>query len=106
MKKVVHIPSLGVLVSGSRELDLDTVHAVDAIDEQDQDENECDLHPVLYLGDDWILGDEAVRLTSVIIVASWALLGTHVKILLFRVKGRGTIRSMNSAISKTSSTKT
>lgn len=47
------------LVRGCHELELDPVDAVDAVNEEDQDEDKGDLHPVLYLGHDGALGDEA-----------------------------------------------
>jgi hypothetical protein len=45
---------------GGRQLDLDAVDAVDAINEEDQDEDKGDLQPVLDLGHNGVLGDEAV----------------------------------------------
>lgn len=48
----------------SHKLDLDLVHSVDAVDEQYQDEDECDFHPVLQLGHERALGDEAVNITG------------------------------------------
>jgi hypothetical protein len=46
---------------GSHKLDLDLVHSVDAVDEQYQDENKGDFHPVLHFGHERALGDEAVE---------------------------------------------
>lgn len=44
----------------SHKLDLDLVHSVDAVDEQYQDEDKGYFHPVLHLGHERALGDEAV----------------------------------------------
>jgi hypothetical protein len=44
----------------SHKLDLDLVHSVDAVDEQYQDEDKGDFHPVLQFGHEGALGDEAV----------------------------------------------
>lgn len=40
-----YIPSL--LLVGLGELDLNSVDAIDAVNEEDQDEDKCYLHPVL-----------------------------------------------------------
>lgn len=45
----------------SHKLDLDLVHSVDAVDEQYQDEDKGDLHPVLQFGHERAFGDEAVE---------------------------------------------
>lgn len=107
----MRIPSLGGLLRGGNELDLDAVDTVDAVDEEDEDEDETNLHPVLDLGDDGILGDEAVSRQVRIGVAHEARKGrvlerTHVKILRLTLKGIGTMRSMNRAISTMRRTKT
>jgi hypothetical protein len=49
-----------LVVGGNGQLNLDPVDAVDAVDEEDEDEDKGNLHPVLDLGDDGALGDEAV----------------------------------------------
>ena len=54
-----NVPRVLVVLS-SNEVGLHSINAVNAIDEQDQDEDKGDLHPVLDLGDNWVLGDEAV----------------------------------------------
>jgi hypothetical protein len=89
---------------------LDTIDAVHAIDEEDQDEYEGDPQSVLHLGDDRVLRDEAVEST----VSARDVLGsvcvlerrTHVNIFRRIEKGNGLIRSMNSTISATRSRKT
>jgi hypothetical protein len=40
---------------------LDAINSVDTIDKENEDEHETDLHPILNLGDDRALGDEAIR---------------------------------------------
>lgn len=54
------VRSLVGLLGCGEELDLDTVDTVDAVDEENENEDETDLHPVLYLGDYRVLGDEAI----------------------------------------------
>jgi hypothetical protein len=56
-----YVPStlLGLVGSGG-ELELDTVDAVHAINKENQNEDEGNLHPVLNLGDNGVLGNEAV----------------------------------------------
>lgn len=49
----MHIPSL--LLIGFREFDLDTINAIDAIDEENQDENKRYLHPILQFCYQWTL---------------------------------------------------
>lgn len=46
---------------GSHKLDLDLVHSVDAVDEQYQDEDKGDFHPILHFGHERALRDEAVK---------------------------------------------
>lgn len=58
------VPSLLGLFGGSRELKLDAVNTVYAVNEENENEDECNLHPILYLGDNWILGDEAIPTKS------------------------------------------
>jgi hypothetical protein len=48
------------LLGRGHELQLDAIDSVDTIDKEDEDEYETDLHPVLNLGDDGALGDEAI----------------------------------------------
>ncbi len=55
----MHSPVLGA-VGGHAEFDLDAVHTVDAVNEENEDEDKRDLHPVLDLGNDRILRDEAI----------------------------------------------
>lgn len=50
-----------LLLGSKRQLDLDAVDAVDAVDKENEDEDKRDLHPVLDLGDDGALGDEAAE---------------------------------------------
>lgn len=45
----------------SHKLDLDLVYSVDAVDEQYQDEDKGDFHPVLQFGHERALGDKAVN---------------------------------------------
>lgn len=51
------VPVLGVVVGGC-ELDLHAVDPINAVDEENEDEDEDDLHPVLELRDDGVLGDK------------------------------------------------
>jgi hypothetical protein len=44
-----HVPVLALV--GLGELDLDSVDAVYAVDEENQDKDECDLHSILYFCD-------------------------------------------------------
>lgn len=60
------IPAVLVL-SRNRQLDLDAVNAVDAVNEQNQDEDECNLHPILHFCNDWTLGDEAAKKCTLVI---------------------------------------
>jgi len=79
------------------------VDAVYAINEQDQDEDERDLHPILEFRYQRTLASaELVRLYGEIGEAA------YMKVNIFRriVNGRGMMRSMNSVISATSSRKT
>jgi len=39
--------SVPLLLIGLGKLDLDTIHAVYAVNEENQDEDECNLHPIL-----------------------------------------------------------
>lgn len=48
----------------SHNLKLHPVDAVEAVDEEDEDENKGNLHPVLYFGDQWALGNEAIVILS------------------------------------------
>lgn len=56
-----YVPStlLGLFGSGG-ELELDTVDTVHAVNKENQNEDEGNLHPVLNLGDNGVLGNEAV----------------------------------------------
>lgn len=104
-----NIPSslLGLFGSGG-ELDLDAVDTVHAINEKNQDKDEGNLHPILNLRNDGVLGDKAVGFVSSKPrnKGRLNLVLTHVKILRFTLKGVGKIRSTKSAISKTRSRKT
>jgi hypothetical protein len=53
-----------LLVAHARELNLHAVHAVDAVHEQDQDEDERDLHAILQFGHDGALRDEGEELAA------------------------------------------
>src|SRR4051812_11442823 len=53
------VPILVVLGSFGK-LELDSIHPIDAIDEENEDEDECDLQSVLYFRHDGIFGEEAV----------------------------------------------
>lgn len=95
------VPSLLSLFGSGGELKLDAINAIDAVNEEDENEDEGNLHPVLDLGDDGILRDEAihVRLAVTSVEVERGKGGAHVKILRLTLKGSGTIRSMNSPIS-------
>src|SRR5262249_19390740 len=91
-----------------------------AIDEEDEDEDEGDLHAILDLCDDGALGYEPVeerqgpyqrtcRSESRVCLdagRSGMGRGPHRKILLLTTKGRGRIKSTNSATSAMSRAKT
>lgn len=103
-----YVPStlLSLFGSGS-ELELDTVDTVHAVNKENQNKDESNLHPVLNLGDNWVLGNEAVAPVSTVLrVEGKKFVITHVKIFRLTLKGMGKIRSMNSPISKTRSIKT
>jgi hypothetical protein len=55
------------LFGGSGELELDTVDTVHAVHKEDQDKDEGNLHPILDLCDDGVLGNEAVAAVSVVL---------------------------------------
>ena len=95
------------LFGGIEKLKLNAVDAVDAVDEQNQDEDKSNLHPVLNLCDHRVLGNEAVVSSLGAAMRHVAgCVGTYVKILRLRLNGKGRMRSMNKAISSTSSTNT
>lgn len=96
------------LVGRGGELELDAVDTVHAVNEKNQDKDEGNLHPILNLRNDGVLGDKAVGFVSLKPRDKGRpeLVLTHVKILRFTLKGMGKIRSMKSAISKTRSRKT
>jgi hypothetical protein len=60
-----NIPSslLSLFRSGG-ELELDAVDTVHAVNEKNQDKDEGNLHPILNLRNDGVLGDEAVGFVS------------------------------------------
>lgn len=91
------------IVFGNRcELDLDAVDTVDAVDEENQDEDEGDLQPVLQLRDEGVLGDEAEQDANDQFppgTFQFRARSTYVNTRLLRENGIGTIRNMNSAIS-------
>ena len=51
--------SLVSLLASSNKLNLNTVYAVNAVDEENKDKDESNFHPVLNFCDDGVLGDEA-----------------------------------------------
>lgn len=97
----------GVALACLCELNLDTVDAVDRIDEENQDEDEGNLETILELCDDGVLGDEAIWAMLLAALACskradaavWGGAGSYVNSFLLTVKGRGMIRTMNRAIS-------
>lgn len=84
----------------SHNFKLHPVDAVEAVDEEDEDEDKGNLHPVLYFGDQRALGDEAIVISSARgpkhIGRCWA---SYVKILRLMLNGRGISNSINMAIS-------
>src|SRR5687767_4843549 len=68
-----NVRSFSRVLGGGHEFDLDAVDSVHAVDEEDEDEDECDFHPVLYLRHDLILRDEAIFIWLVIGVLDCAL---------------------------------
>ena len=103
-------PAGAVITGGGGKLDLNTVYAVDAVDEEDEDEYERYLHPILYFGNKRIFGKETKakvrgqRSREVTAGSRWRR--TYVKILRFTVKGNGTIRTTNKPISAMSNMNT
>lgn len=59
---IVRLRCRSTLVLGLRQLNLNAVDTIDAVDEQDQDEDEGDLQAVLEFGDQWVFGDEGEEL--------------------------------------------
>jgi len=53
-----------LLLVGLGELDLDSIDAVHAIDEEDKDEDEGNLHSILDFCDEWGLRDEGKHLSA------------------------------------------
>ena len=105
IKGVRYIPSL-VLI-GLRELDLNSVDAVDTVNEEDQDEDKCNFHPVLKFRHDWTFA--AVWGVSRCLLIDddregWAYM--KVNILRRMVNGRGMMSPTKRAISATRSRKT
>ena len=116
---VHYLRSLLVGFRGGDELGLHAVDAVDAVDEQNENEDETNLHPILNLGYYRVLGDETVFMvrngcsikTGVHFREGGGVGGggvffcegicTYVKILRLTLKGRGMMRSMNMPISST-----
>lgn len=109
-----NVPRAIVIFTGSRQFELNTIDAVDAVDEENKNEDECDFQTVLQLGYEGIFRDETVgrimlgiRVTGLQAKAcARQYLGTYVNILLRMANGRGIIRSMKRAISATRSRKT
>lgn len=58
---VKNVRSLAVLLRSSRELHLNSVDAINAVDEEDKYEDKCNFQPILYFGHNWVLGDEATQ---------------------------------------------
>jgi len=54
--------SLLSVLSGRHELNLNAVDSVDTVDEENENEDKGDLHPILDLGNDRVLGDEGEKL--------------------------------------------
>ena len=67
-RKKGSVRSLGGVLRGSDKLNLHAVDSVHAVDEQNEDEDECDFHPVLDLRDNGVLGDESAVPSG---LASW-----------------------------------
>lgn len=59
-----HLRSLGRLLAGGHNLQLDAIHSIDAVNEEDEDEDECDSEPVHNLGDYGVLRDEPASAVS------------------------------------------
>lgn len=95
---------LPLLLAGLSKFELDSVDAVYAVNEEDQDEDECNFHPILQLRYDGTFGarDRVSRCTRHGGKGAYM----NVNIFLRMVNGRGTMRSMKSVISATSRRKT
>lgn len=59
----VYLRRIAAVLSGSRQFELDPINAVDTINEENQDEDECNLQPVLDFGDDGVLRYKAAIAT-------------------------------------------
>lgn len=57
----VRLRRIAAVLSGSRQFELNPIHAVDTINEENQDEDKCDLQPVLDFSNDGVLRDKATR---------------------------------------------
>jgi hypothetical protein len=102
--RIRNIPSGTALLLGHGKLDLHPVDAVDAVNEQDEDEDECNLEHVN-------AGFSSARASCHTFIpycslATRGLLEMNSNSPRFTLKGMGTIREQKRSISKTRSPKT
>jgi hypothetical protein len=94
-----------VVLANGRKFNLDAVHAVDAVNEEDEDEDECNL-----CGEGQcqfhLIGAGVHTFMPYCSFAIMGLSDTKVKSLRRQVNGRGTIRAMKMTISVTNRRKT
>jgi hypothetical protein len=96
-----------VVLSRLHQLELHSIYTIHTVDEQNQDKDKCDLHPVLYLCDDWVFREEAgFPQLSAANETTRKQDVSYVNILLLTVKGNGRMSSMKRPISAISSTNT
>lgn len=97
-------PCSGGVVHQGRHFDLDSVNAVDAVEEKNEDEDEGDLESVSLL-----LPGKITIVPTFIPYCNFATRGlSEIKLNIFRliVKGIGTTKAMKSTISDTKMAKT
>lgn len=100
-----YIPHISTLFREGGHLQLYPVHPVDAVNEQDEDEDKCDLKYPLLSG----TRKRIVEKPTLRPYCNFAITGlseTKVKSLRLTAKGRGTIRPIKTPISRTRRQKT